>query len=260
MRCGVILGLCAAAAAGVAGRAQPVEAPAVKQTTLQWFGHGFFVVSSVTGVRVAIDPFDQRQIPAPGPARVPADVLLVTHEATDASVTDRIDGSPQIYRGSTGEGLNRGSGMLFKGSRSYRSRDRNASLGRNVIYSFKLDGVRFAFLGNLGHPLNTEEAAAVGTSEVVVAPVPREGGMTRGDVLATAKVLGARVLIPARYKTAWTEKAGDVAMGTLDGLLEGPEKVVRLDSDIVVLQARELPEQLEIWVPAAPGGAAEVLP
>jgi hypothetical protein len=229
-------------------KSSKVPPPPKKQTTfVEWRGHGFFVFETSTGIRVAVDPFDPELLPYPGPAEVLADVVMVTHETGDANRVDRITGNPQVYRSVTAIGLNRGSGFLVMGTRSSRSRDRDMSKGRNVIVSFKMDGVRFAHLGALAHALDGRELENIGRVDVVVAPVGMNDGLRPDDVMKVAKDLGATILIPCAFGTEFSKR---YSLGTLDQFLAGrSEPVRRLDRARVEIDPKRLPQQLEIWVP-----------
>jgi L-ascorbate metabolism protein UlaG (beta-lactamase superfamily) len=149
----------------VAGAPQArAEAP----TLLRWLGHGFFVVASRNAIKIAIDPFEPAQLAYQLPEKITANILLVTHESDLANATSKIGGSPAVFRSTTAVGVNRGAGITFNGVRTFRDPTRSPLAGRNVIFVFEVDGLRFAFLGGLGHRLDSDERRAVGRADVVV--------------------------------------------------------------------------------------------
>jgi len=217
-----------------------------RKTEVKWFGHGYFLLTSATGIRVAIDPFEKEFLTYPIPQKIAADVTLVTHESNDANAVDQVVGDPQVFRSTTAAGVNRGSGVLFKGSKSFRNIDRGAMGGRNVMFSFKLDGIRFAHLGGLGHQLDGQDVESVGTSDVVIVPAGFQSVFPPAEVMKTAKKLGAKIVVPAFYATQYSS---NMKLGTLDAFLAGQTvQVRRLESAGFKLTVNELPKEMEIWV------------
>ncbi|GEM_PF-2951932 len=237
---------------------QPVALPAEKPATVRWFGHGFFQIISSTGIRVVFDPFERGVLPYPLPPKIMGDVVLITHESETmgTSASEQISGAPQVFRSTMAVGINRGSGLLFKGSKSFRNMDKGTIGGRNVMYSFKIDGVYFANLGALGHTLNTQEIADIGVVDVVIMPVGFCDLLTAKMALEVAAALKAKILVPSYYATAYTS---GLKLGTVDAFLaEAPGVPVRrLESNQFGISPASLPEVMEIWVPAPPAPPTE---
>ena len=72
------------------------SAAAAQSSTLRWFGHAFFLVTSAEGIKVALDPFGDIGYPL---SEAAADVVTVSHEHGDHNGADRLAGSPSILRG-----------------------------------------------------------------------------------------------------------------------------------------------------------------
>src|SRR3984885_7324814 len=83
-----------------------------REVTIEWLGHGCFRVTSSIGLTIITDPFDPH---ATKVATVPADIILITHEDSNANFTDLVSGSPIIFRSSMAGGVNRASGVLIRG-------------------------------------------------------------------------------------------------------------------------------------------------
>ncbi len=70
-----------------------------RETTVQFFGHCCFLVSSSLGINILIDPFNPNLLNYPvKEGSIPTDIVLVTHEDESANDTDLAAGSPQILR------------------------------------------------------------------------------------------------------------------------------------------------------------------
>ncbi len=74
--------------------------------------------------------------------------------------------------------------------------------GENTIRVFSAGGVRVCHLGDLGHPLSGEQAAAIGPLDVLLIPVG--GFFTIGPELAaeTVRRLKPRCAVPMHYRHA----------------------------------------------------------
>ena len=70
-----------------------------------------------------------------------------------------------------------------------------------MFFTVDVDGLRVCHLGDLGHVLSGEEAAAVGKVDVLLVPVG--GFFTIGprEALDVIKALDPAVIIPMHYKT-----------------------------------------------------------
>jgi L-ascorbate metabolism protein UlaG (beta-lactamase superfamily) len=119
--------------------------------------------------------------------------------------------------------------------------------GPNTIFAFALDGVRVAHFGDFGQAtLRDEQAAALGTVDLLFIPVG--GGLTIGAEQAAeiAGRLQARWIVPMHYRTeriSFLEPA--------DEFLARFAHVARLDVPGFALD--ELPgERPLVVVPAAP--------
>ena len=207
---------------------------------LTWLGHGYFLINTATGIRVAIDPYDRSLFHYELPAKIEADIVLVTHESNEANATEQIAGSPQIYRSATGLGLNVANGLRFLGTRSERKNG-----GNNVIFSFRLGEVKIAHLGVIGEKLSSSDLESVGAADIVIAPVGHPLALSFEEQVEMAKALKAKVLVPAFYATKF---ASDFQLNSLEDLLNKQSlPVKRLDSNYLSLTA-PLPNTLQIWI------------
>lgn len=222
-------------------------ARAESPTLLRWLGHGFFVVASRKSIKIAVDPFDPAQLAYQLPEKITANILLVTHESDLANATSNVSGAPEIFRSTTAVGVNRGAGITFNGVRTFRDPTRSPLAGRNVIFVFEVDGLRFAFVGALGHRLDGSERQAVGRADVVVGafgpPLGPDG------LLAVAADLDAKIVIPAAYRTP---VAGAQRFPEIEALTAHTPRVRKFDVSTVDLSPAALPAETEIWVLASP--------
>jgi L-ascorbate metabolism protein UlaG (beta-lactamase superfamily) len=221
---------------------------------VEWYGQSAFLLTAADKT-VAIDPFADMsamaasrgmQFDYPPIEGVEADLLLVTHEHMDHNGVDAIGGDPTILR-STAGALESPIGAVTAIA-SEHDEAAGTERGPNTIFVFELDGLRVCHFGDFGQSaLRDEQAAAIGTVDLLILPVG--GGPTIGADGAAAIIerLSPRWIVPMHYRTPRI------------GFLETEEAFLELYPDVHRLEdpafeTAELPdaEGPLVVVPAAP--------
>jgi L-ascorbate metabolism protein UlaG (beta-lactamase superfamily) len=210
---------------------------------IKYLGHAAFAFTSEGGTRIVLDPFEAGAYGgAVGypPIKETAEIVLLSHDHPDHGYAQAVEGDPQVIpsAGTTSVGE-----ITITGVSTYHDESHGSERGSNVIFTVEVDGLRVTHLGDLGHPLSDEEAAAIGTPDVLLIPV---GGFFTIDAATAGEVieqLAPRVVIPMHYKT---ECCG-FPIAPLDDFLKGKENVQRLGQEVEV-SAENLPDGREIWV------------
>ncbi|MEM2882473.1 MAG: MBL fold metallo-hydrolase [Candidatus Bathyarchaeia archaeon] len=207
---------------------------------IEWLGHACFRVTGSAGISIVTDPFEERDVGYKTPD-VAADIVLVSHDHFDHNKVHIVKGRPAVIRS---EGLHRVKGIEVKGIGTYHDEARGSKRGRNIVYSFELDGIRVAHLGDLGHTLSGKEADEIGRVDVMMIPVG--GYFTIGPKEADRilELMAPKVAIPMHYKTPLI----DFPISPVEDFLEGKAKVRRVGSNRVKLNREGLPSETEIFV------------
>jgi L-ascorbate metabolism protein UlaG (beta-lactamase superfamily) len=175
---------------------------------VEWYGQSAFRLSGAEQ-SVAIDPFADMsamaasrgmQFDYPPIEGVEADLLLVTHEHMDHNGVEAIGGEPTIVRSTAGT-LQSPLGEVVAIA-SEHDEAAGTERGPNTIFVFELDGLRVCHFGDFGQStLREEQAAAVGSCDLLFLPVG--GGPTIGATQARAIVerLRPRWVVPMHYRT-----------------------------------------------------------
>lgn len=176
-----------------------------KETTmnLTWLGHSTFILETSTGLKVLLDPMNA-SVGYPINTVTGMDLVTVSHEHGDHNNVSLAAGSPLILRGLAG-----GAKPIDQTVKGVRVRTvltnhddtQGSQRGQNAIFIFEADQLRLAHLGDLGHPLTTDQVKAVGPVDIILIPV---GGYYTIDAKAAATVvnqLNPKVIIPMHYKT-----------------------------------------------------------
>lgn len=211
---------------------------------IKWLGHSAFLITSKSGTRVVIDPYEPGGYGgglAYGDFGESADVVLISHEHADHGYTPFVKGSPIVIRGA---GEFKAAGIVFEGIATFHDTSGGAERGKNTVYSFTVDGVRVCHLGDLGHVLTSEQAVVIGAVDVLLAPVGGHFTIGPEEAAKVTDQLAARVVIPMHYKT---EKV-DFPIGPVEDFLKGKADVRRLDVSEIEITPESLPKETQIIV------------
>lgn len=177
---------------------------------LTWLGHACFRLRGKNAVAVT-DPYPNSigmKLP-----KLEADVVTVSHAHDNhRNLAALRDG----YRLLEGPGEYEVAGVTVIGVNSFHDAVRGQEHGRNTIFMIEVDDVRVCHLGDLGHKLGDAELEALGTIDVLLAPV---GGGAALEAVGAAEVvrqIEPRVVVPMHYAVAGLNKQ-----------MEGPERFLK---------------------------------
>ncbi len=162
---------------------------------VRWLGHACFLCEG-NGVRLLTDPFG-KEVGYPLPREV-VDVVTVSHDHYDHNAVQVLPGRPRVIRE---PGVHEVEGLRIEGFSVYHDEVRGAKRGRNIIYAWEMDGIRFCHLGDLGHLLEPATVEAIGKIDLLMIPV---GGVYTIDARGAFRVveqLNPRLVLPMHYKT-----------------------------------------------------------
>jgi len=221
---------------------------------VEWYGQSAFLLTAADKT-VAIDPFADMsamaasrgmQFDYPPIEGVEADLLLVTHEHSDHNGVDAIGGDPTILRSTAGK-LESPIGEIVAIA-SEHDEAAGTERGPNTIFVFELDGLRVAHFGDFGQSeLRDEQAAAIGTVDLLILPVGDGPTIGADGAAAIIERLSPRWVVPMHYRTP---RIG--FLETEEAFLERMTHVERLPGP--TFDTAELPVEdgPVVVVPAAP--------
>jgi len=186
------------------------------------------------------DPHDGKSIGIPAPSVV-GDIILVSHDHYDHNSVKTVEkeGSKVI----TDERKRTISDVEISGVPSFHDEEKGAKRGKNIIFKFVMEGIRFCHLGDLGHEIDDETAEKIGDVDVLFIPVG--GTFTIDDKHAwnVIKTIKPKIIVPMHYKIGGLS----LPIAGIDAFLEqAPYKIIPVGNEIDI-EKEELPEEPEIW-------------
>lgn len=154
---------------------------------LTWLGHACFLVETAEGT-LALDPYAPGSVPGLTLPPLEADAVRCSHGHRDHAYAEgvRLTGNTPAFR--------------LREIPSFHDNAHGLLRGKNKITVLEAEGKRLVHLGDLGHPLNAEQLAAVGTPDVLLIPV---GGHYTIDAATAAELVRAlepKLTIPMHYR------------------------------------------------------------
>ncbi|HPP76135.1 MAG TPA: MBL fold metallo-hydrolase [Armatimonadota bacterium] len=211
---------------------------------IQWLGHSAFLITSDAGVKIVTDPYQPGGYDGAiryGKLEQPVDIVTVSHEHPDHNYVNMIPGTPIIIKEA---GRFVASGIEFVGVQAMHDESGGEKRGKNTIFSFTVDGVKVCHLGDLGHVLNPDQAAAVGTVDVLLTPIGGYFTIGPDEAWQVADQLSAKVVIPMHFKT----KKIDFPIGPVEDFIKEKPNVKQLDSTSIEFHRDNLPEKRSVIV------------
>ena len=206
---------------------------------IKYLAHSSFLFTSNSGVRVISDPYTPDDRLHYRNIDEAADIVTVSHDHFDHNNTKTVKGNPVVLKGSAEiKGIN------FKAINSFHDASGGKKRGPNIIFCFKIDGIRICHMGDLGHIPDEKMISEMGKVDVLF--IPAGGYFTFEPDVARQIIdrIKPKVAIPMHYKT---EKS-DLLIAGVEKFLAGMKNIKKLDTSEIEYKPDNLPEETEIVV------------
>ena len=153
---------------------------------ITWLGHACFTVEH-KDYRVVIDPF--RGVPGFPDVCTEAEEVLCSHGHFDHAYREGVtlcEGKPSPFTVQTLESFHDDKGGALR--------------GENRLHILRADGLTVVHLGDLGHPLDAAQTAALRGCDVLLVPVGGTYTVDGDTAAAIVRALQPRVVIPMHYR------------------------------------------------------------
>jgi L-ascorbate metabolism protein UlaG (beta-lactamase superfamily) len=180
-----------------------------KLPVLRWYGQSFFQFETSKGTRIVFDP---HAIEAYGRPMVSADLVLISHRHNDHTQVDVLEnaGKFKVIQGLVEKGKKLDWNLIdekFKDVQIrtvgvYHDEMEGMERGKNTVFILEFDGLRFVFLGDLGHTLKDQQIKAIGTPDVLLIPVGGIYTLNGADAKKVVEQLKPKkYIVPMHYGT-----------------------------------------------------------
>jgi L-ascorbate metabolism protein UlaG (beta-lactamase superfamily) len=172
---------------------------------ISWAGQSCFQISVSNSKEhsadIVIDPFDESlglKVP-----NFSADIVFVTHDHKDHNNIKALKNSRTSEEGPfviNSPGEYEVKGVFVKGIESFHDEQEGKERGKNTIYVFEAEGIKFCHLGDLGQKqLTDEQLEKIDSVDILMIPV---GGTYTIDSVSAQKIISQiepLVVIPMHY-------------------------------------------------------------
>lgn len=207
---------------------------------IRWHGHACFEISD-ENVTLVTDPHDGKSIGIKPPI-VKADVVLVSHDHFDHNSTRVVEGpnttvikecpEPRDIRG-----------VSVRAIQSYHDDMAGEKRGINNIYNFKLNGMNFCHLGDLGHVIDEKTADEIKPVDILFIPVGNVFTINAAAAWKVVSKIAPRIIIPMHYRVGGLS----LSIKPVDDFLDLAPKVQRVGNEID-FEPDDLQDEQQVWV------------
>ena len=177
-------------------------------------GHAEFLIETESGVRIVTDPYDAS---CGYPVRkTAADIALVSHHHHDHDAVENLKGEPRVI--DTAGTFTPEQDVRVTAVRGWHDDAEGRKRGETLLFLIETEGLRIVHLGDLGCGLTGEQAEQLKNPDVLMVPVGGFFTIDGKQAKDTAQQLGARIILPMHYKTAYNA----------DWPISGPEEFLNL--------------------------------
>jgi L-ascorbate metabolism protein UlaG (beta-lactamase superfamily) len=213
---------------------------------IKWLGHSCFLITSSKGTRIITDPFAVDKATTYKEVTLEADIVTSSHDHFDHNHVGPIRGNPVILKDG---GERTVKDIDISTVHTWHDEHGGKERGPNLVFCFKVDGVKICHMGDTGERLQKPHLDAMGKVDVLLMPIGGVFTLDFGPAMEQCQAVNPAIVIPMHYKTehcAWLK-------WTVDDFIKGQPNVKKLDTDEVEIVAGKLPKPIEIVVPKYKG-------
>jgi L-ascorbate metabolism protein UlaG (beta-lactamase superfamily) len=140
--------------------------------------------------------------------KIAANIITVSHEHPNHSYLQGIPGEHKVI---TRPGEYEIGGVLIIGVSTFHDAEKGATLGKNNVFVIEIDDIAICHLGDLGHPLSSDQTEAIGNVDILLVPVGGGDTISASQAAGIVRNLEPKIVIPMHYKTPELTKEFDSA-------------------------------------------------
>lgn len=208
---------------------------------VKWWGHATFEIRG-NKITVITDPHGG-SVGLPEP-KTSSDIVLVSHDHFDHnSKIDQVSKSGAEKFLWT-EGTKTVKGITIKGIPAFHDGSKGKQRGKNIIYTFNVEGINFCHLGDLGHIPSETQVKEIGQVDVLFIPVGGVFTIDAKGATEVANLIKPKIIIPMHYKVPSLQ----LGIAEVKEFTSGKPRVKEIKSSEVEISKDALPKETEVWV------------
>ncbi len=205
---------------------------------IRWHGHACWEITD--NITLVTDPHDGKSIGIPAP-NVTGDIILVSHDHYDHNSVKTVE--KEDSKIVTDERKRTIQGIEIQGIPSYHDEEKGAKRGKNIIFKFIIDDIRFCHLGDLGHELDEGTVQKIGEVDILFIPVGGTFTIDSSQAWNVINMVKPKIIIPMHYKIGGLS----LPITGIDTFLEqNKHKVISVGKEIEI-DKEYLPCEPEVW-------------
>ncbi|MCE5330082.1 MBL fold metallo-hydrolase [bacterium] len=211
------------------------------KTRITFYGHSLFVIQSKDGIRIGMDPYNERvkyKLPD-----VSVDVVTISHAHYDHSNSNLFKGNPEIIDKT---GIYDFKGIPINGFPSFHDNKHGKSRGNNIIFKFEVDGIKFAHLGDYGSVADEKTLSEIKNLDIIFIPVGGVFTINYREAINLINELNPKIAVPMHFKEKDTHVGVD-DINPFKNSLDDLSKVKEMGNSFEISK-EELPFSTEIWI------------
>lgn len=163
---------------------------------IEYLGHSCFLFTAENGRKILTDPYTK--VGYELPSGISADIILVSHGHFDHSATDKVQGGEIVAT----SGQFHLQGIEIVGTETWHDPQKGSLRGKNIVYSFTVDGITVCHLGDLGEEYSAETADKIGKTDILLLPVGGTYTVDGAQAKLYAEKISPKMIIPMHYRPA----------------------------------------------------------
>jgi L-ascorbate metabolism protein UlaG (beta-lactamase superfamily) len=211
---------------------------------IKWYGHSAFQITTDSGTRIIIDPYESGAFGgsiAYGKIQDEADIVLTSHDHADHNYMKDIKGN-FVHIKEAGQYEEKE--IKIKAIPTFHDKSRGRERGMNLVFVMSAEDITIAHLGDLGHTLDSNTLQSIGKVDILLLPV---GGFFTIDAKEATKVMNdinPAITIPMHFKT----ESIDLPIEGLEGFIKGKQNAKEAHAPEIVIISATLPKTNEVII------------
>ncbi|MCD4785830.1 MAG: MBL fold metallo-hydrolase [Candidatus Eremiobacteraeota bacterium] len=209
---------------------------------IRYIGHSCFLFTSDAGIKLLIDPFDEKTMA--GSPNLTVDAVLMSHGHADHFNFSMVSGSTEVIFGA---GRHDAGGVIVQGHLADHGSCNGEWLGNVICYGFQMDGVNILHLSDIGEVPCDSEIKEIGHVDVLFIPVG--GHFTIGPEKAAEIIekINPSIVIPMHFSQPGLDRA-DFPIKSVDEFVQDKNNVKHFRTGEAEINLENLPDKQEVWV------------